>query len=253
VLERVKGRAEVKHRHGDVALAEIGGALTLEARHGKVTVRGVAGAATLDTQHGDVKVEGSAGLRVKQPTAPRCERRRRPRRGSRPQRGRRAERPAVISPPPTSCGGGGRAINSAETGRHGCRQGALTAEARFGMTLRHAGPWKCGQHGGVCSRSAQAEDCQGDEVIWPTSRRGRGTQRGEVTCQGRDPGPGEHETRQCYSPRRPGGPADSCGATATWRSVPGPEVTRDAPGTTRCGRAGGGGTVRLRTEGGEIQ
>jgi hypothetical protein len=65
LLERVAGRAEVKLRHGDAELLEIGGALTLEARHGNVTVRGVAGASELDTQHGDVRVEGGASLRVK--------------------------------------------------------------------------------------------------------------------------------------------------------------------------------------------
>lgn len=65
VAERVTGALHVKHRHGDVSVAEIGGDLVLEARHGDVSVRGVAGAAQLDGEHGDLQIDGAGSLRVK--------------------------------------------------------------------------------------------------------------------------------------------------------------------------------------------
>jgi DUF4097 and DUF4098 domain-containing protein YvlB len=65
VLERVSGRAEVKHKHGELEVVEVGGPLTLEARYGDVSVRGLARESSLDVQHGDVTVLGSASLRVK--------------------------------------------------------------------------------------------------------------------------------------------------------------------------------------------
>jgi hypothetical protein len=51
VLERVTGSAEVKHKHGDVEVGEIGGALSLEARHGDVAVRGLARESSVDVEH----------------------------------------------------------------------------------------------------------------------------------------------------------------------------------------------------------
>jgi len=63
-VERIAGDAQLKHRHGDVSVADIRGALSLNSRYGGVTVKDVAGRATVDSQHGDVAVEKAGGLQV---------------------------------------------------------------------------------------------------------------------------------------------------------------------------------------------
>ncbi len=64
-VERVAGAAEVNSRHGDVTVADVKGALTLNARHGEVDVRQVKGHATLAVEHGDVTANEVGGLDLK--------------------------------------------------------------------------------------------------------------------------------------------------------------------------------------------
>ena len=61
-VERVAGAAEVSSQHGDVTVADVKGALTLNARHGAVEVRQVKGHATLVVEHGDVAANEVGGL-----------------------------------------------------------------------------------------------------------------------------------------------------------------------------------------------
>jgi putative adhesin len=64
-VERVAGATEVDSRHGDVTVADVKGALTLNARHGGVEVRQVKGHATLVVEHGDVTANEIGGLDLK--------------------------------------------------------------------------------------------------------------------------------------------------------------------------------------------
>lgn len=64
-VERVAGALEVNARQGDVTVADVKGALTLTARHGGVEVRQVKGHATLDVEHGDVSANEVGGLELK--------------------------------------------------------------------------------------------------------------------------------------------------------------------------------------------
>jgi DUF4097 and DUF4098 domain-containing protein YvlB len=61
---RVAGSASLKSRHGDVRVTGIGGDLRLESRHGGVEVKEVAGKATVDVHNGDVSVEDTGALEV---------------------------------------------------------------------------------------------------------------------------------------------------------------------------------------------
>jgi DUF4097 and DUF4098 domain-containing protein YvlB len=62
LVERVKGAAVLKNRHGDVTAATIGGTLSLSARYGDVEVRDVTGRTSLESEHGDVSLARVAGL-----------------------------------------------------------------------------------------------------------------------------------------------------------------------------------------------
>lgn len=64
-VERVAGRAEVNSRHGDVTVADVTGALSLNARHGGVEIRQVKGRATVAVEHGDVGANEIGGLDLK--------------------------------------------------------------------------------------------------------------------------------------------------------------------------------------------
>ena len=61
-VERVAGALEVDSRHGDVTVADVKGALTLNARHCGVEIRQVKGQATLVVEHGDVSANEVGGL-----------------------------------------------------------------------------------------------------------------------------------------------------------------------------------------------
>ena len=64
-VARVAGALEVSSQHGDVTVADVKGALTLNARHGEVEIRQVKGHAALDVEHGDVAANEVGGLDLK--------------------------------------------------------------------------------------------------------------------------------------------------------------------------------------------
>ncbi len=63
-VERVKGPADVKSRHGDVTVSDVEGALTLNARHGDVELKNVGGRAVVETRHGSVRASALGGLEL---------------------------------------------------------------------------------------------------------------------------------------------------------------------------------------------
>lgn len=64
-VQRVAGVVTVNARHGDTTVADVAGALTLNARHGGVEIRQVKGLATVDVEHGDVAANEVGGLDLK--------------------------------------------------------------------------------------------------------------------------------------------------------------------------------------------
>ena len=64
-VERVAGALAVNSRHGDVSVADVTGALTLSSRFGGVEVRQVKGKATLVVEHGNVAANEVGGLDLK--------------------------------------------------------------------------------------------------------------------------------------------------------------------------------------------
>lgn len=64
-VQRVAGVAEVNSRHADVTVADVKGTLSLSARHGGVEIRQVQGRATLVVEHGNVAANEVGGLDLK--------------------------------------------------------------------------------------------------------------------------------------------------------------------------------------------
>ncbi|HEY5907187.1 MAG TPA: hypothetical protein VIZ31_04045 [Vicinamibacteria bacterium] len=279
LLERVAGATDVKHRHGDVEVNEIGGILTLEARHGNVSVRGVAGATRLDTEHGDVKVVGSAGLRVKHAhggvTAKSIG-------GDLEVEAQHSEvdaqeitgaaRITTAFAELRVAEVGGDATLQTEHGRVTARnvKGALQVETRYdGVTLENIdGPVVVRvEHGGVEARGlkkglkiqAEGDGVRVADVRGPVELK---VQRGEVDFS---PGVAITEpvsietTHGAIQLDVPAGSRFDLDARARHGelevSLPGvPEASHDAPGQSALvARFGGGGSpVRLRSEGGSI-
>jgi DUF4097 and DUF4098 domain-containing protein YvlB len=65
-IERVAGAASLRNRHGGVQVLKVGGDLTVRARHGDVEVEDAPGRVSLDVQHGDARCTRVGGLVVEQ-------------------------------------------------------------------------------------------------------------------------------------------------------------------------------------------